>query len=211
MKADYPEWVMEHKKKGTYVNCVDGKYYLYAAHSERVKGTKKVRRVSDGYIGRITEADGLIPARDKVAGTVEVYEYGLSATIMQLCGNIHSGLRRAFKDNADYVMAASVLAAIYGRYDAECLALSHMSLRFPGVDFGKPATPKQEAAIERGKKMVADVLAKRLGAEHEQARFHLSHLYMVRAGGKLYLSKETDAVRGIREEHGLRWEDETNG
>ena len=43
--ADYPDWVMKHKEKGTYVNFVNGKYYLYKAHSERVPGTKKVRRV----------------------------------------------------------------------------------------------------------------------------------------------------------------------
>ena len=63
-KAEYPEWVMKHKKKGTYINRVGDKYYLYAAHSERIKGTGKVRRVSDGYLGRITEQDGLIPARN---------------------------------------------------------------------------------------------------------------------------------------------------
>ena len=53
--ADYPEWVLKHKKKGTYVNFQNGKYYLYAAHSERVPGTNKVKRVSDGYLGRISE------------------------------------------------------------------------------------------------------------------------------------------------------------
>ena len=50
--ADYPDWVLKHKKPGTYINVVKGKYYLYAAHSERIKGTDKVRRVSDGYLGR---------------------------------------------------------------------------------------------------------------------------------------------------------------
>ena len=44
----YPDWVLKHKIKGTYINCVGDKYYLYAAHSERILGTKKVKRVSDG-------------------------------------------------------------------------------------------------------------------------------------------------------------------
>ena len=30
--ADYPDWVLAHKKKGTYVNRVGDRYYLYAAH-----------------------------------------------------------------------------------------------------------------------------------------------------------------------------------
>lgn len=29
--ADYPDWVLQHKKKGTYINHQNGKYYLYAA------------------------------------------------------------------------------------------------------------------------------------------------------------------------------------
>ncbi len=73
--ANYPDWVMKHKKKGTYINRSNDKYYLYAAHSERIKGTKKVKRISDGYLGRITEEDGLIPPKDNVSGNVEVFEY----------------------------------------------------------------------------------------------------------------------------------------
>ena len=74
----YPDWVLKHKIKGTYINRVDDKYYLYATHSERILGTKKVKRVSDGYLGRITEKDGLIPSKDKVSSDILVYEYGRS-------------------------------------------------------------------------------------------------------------------------------------
>jgi len=56
----YPEWVLKHKTKGTYINCINGRYYLYGAHSERIPGTKKVKRIFDGYLGRITEEDGFI-------------------------------------------------------------------------------------------------------------------------------------------------------
>lgn len=66
MAGNYPDWVMAHKKKGTYVNKVGNKYYLYAAHSERIKGTDKVRRVCDGYLGRITKEDGFIPANNRL-------------------------------------------------------------------------------------------------------------------------------------------------
>lgn len=65
MVADYPNWVLIHKKKGTYVNKVGDKYYLYAAHSERVKDSGKIRWNCDGYLGRITVKDGLIPAKNK--------------------------------------------------------------------------------------------------------------------------------------------------
>ena len=115
--ANYPEWVMTHKKKGTYINFVKGKYYLYAAHSERVPGTKKVRRVSDGYIGRITQEDGLIPARDKVTGDVCVYEYGLCMTILDTCNTVVAGLQREFRGAADFVLVSSILWEISEKCD----------------------------------------------------------------------------------------------
>ena len=65
--ATCPEWVLKSKEKGTYINVQNGKYYLYAAHLERIHGTNKVRRVSDGYLGWITEEDGFILAKRKLS------------------------------------------------------------------------------------------------------------------------------------------------
>src|SRR5665647_2072924 len=115
--ANYPDWVIKFKEKGTYINYVKGKYYLYAAHSERVPGTKKVKRVCDAYLGRITEEDGLIPPKDKVAGTVSVLEYGLSSLIFSICSDIHKGFRKTFTKNGDFVVVAAILTFIYGKYN----------------------------------------------------------------------------------------------
>ena len=58
-KANYPEWVTKHLEKGIYVNRVGDKYYLYRAHSERKPGNRNPVRVFDGYVGTVTEKDGL--------------------------------------------------------------------------------------------------------------------------------------------------------
>lgn len=79
----YPDWVLKHKKKGTYINKVGNNYYLYAAHSEHIPGTaNKARRVCDGYLGRITEKDGFIPKKKKESPLS--LEYGLSCAIVSL-------------------------------------------------------------------------------------------------------------------------------
>ncbi len=96
MAADYPDWVMVHKKKGTYINRVDDRYYLYAAHSERIRGTGKGRRVSDGYPGRITREDGVIPADKKLKNDPEVFEVGLSYVIISSSVLIRHALQRSF-------------------------------------------------------------------------------------------------------------------
>ena len=73
----YPPWVMEHKKKGMYVNRInESTYRIYRAHSERIKGTGKVRRVVDEYIGTITEKGGLVPTQPKIKGEVRTVRYG---------------------------------------------------------------------------------------------------------------------------------------
>lgn len=186
--ANYPDWVMVHKKKGTYINFVNGKYYLYAAHSERVPGTKKVRRVCDGYIGRITQEDGLIPARDKVTGEVCVYEYGLCMAILDTCDAIASGFRREFRDAADFVLVSSILWEINGKCDNDTYGGSYLSVKYPGINIDKIPTDKQKTGIERGKRMIADVISKRFGDDLPEARERLSKIYMVKVNGQFYRS-----------------------
>ena len=190
--ADYPDWVMKHKKKGTYINRVKDKYYLYAAHSVRVPGTNKVRRVSDGYIGRITEADGLIPAREKVGDDVEVFEYGLCATLFDLCRDIRSGLKRSFQDAADRIFVFAILELAYGNYSQESYQWSFLSVKFPDLDTHKCFTEKQVLAFERCKRMLADVMYKTFGDEQDIARIRLSRILMVKAKRKFYTSAVSD-------------------
>ena len=201
--ADYPDWVLKHKKKGTYINYVKGKYYLYAAHSERIPGTKKVRRVSDGYIGRITKEEGLIPAKDKVSGDIVVLEYGLSITAFSLCKNIYSAFRREFKGNAGFVMVSSILLALHGLYSQEIYERSCLSLEFPSLDMGKLPTDKQKIGIERGSRMVCDTLKKTFGDDMEAAFFHLAHIYKVKVNDRFYVSKISPATREFIQKHGI--------
>jgi hypothetical protein len=205
--ADYPDWVMAHKKKGTYINYVDGRYYLYAAHSERIQGTKKVRRVSDGYIGRITEEDGLIPARDKVVGDVFVYEYGLSAAVIWLCGNIHKGLSREFRGAADRVFVMGALLALYGSHDMETYDSSYLSIEYPGLDMEKPPTIKQATAIERCRRMVMDVMGKLFGEGLGAASLRLARVYKIKINGRFYMSHISENIKQWLGGCGIEWRD----
>lgn len=203
----YPDWVLKHKSKGTYINCVGGKYYLYAAHSERIPGSKKVKRVSDGYLGRITELDGFIPSKDKVSSDILVYEYGLSATILFICKNIYSGFRRNFKGNADFIMASSILFFIYGQANEEVFQHSSLFLRFPGLDFSKKPTPKQTTAIERGILMIKDTLTSLFGDDTSEITLHFLHVYKVKVNKRIYQSEISDKVNHFKNKYQIEWED----
>lgn len=204
--ANYPEWVMKHKKKGTYINHVKGKYYLYAAHSERVAGTDKVKRICDAYLGRITEKDGLIPPKEKVAGIVSVLEYGLSTLVLYICENIHKGLRRTFVKNGDFVMVASILSFIYGEYN-DCIYLySHLSVTFPGLDFKTQPTQAQVSGIERGLRMINDTMIRTFGDDLQDVILHFGHLYKVNINDKFYLSEESAEIKHLKQKFNIKRE-----
>jgi hypothetical protein len=209
--ADYPDWVLRHKKKGTYINCQNGKYYLYAAHSERVSGTDKVRRVSDGYIGRITEESGLIPAKRKLAGTIYVYEYGLSETVLSLCGKIRAGLGREFRDNGDYVMAGGALLFMHGEVRQEHYEASWLSVRLPGLDMGKPPTDKQRVGMERAQRMIADTLARHFGDACPAAASLLPLVKAVRMGGETAVAAVPVGAEDFFKLHGLSFKEVQDG
>lgn len=81
----YPEWVQQYRKKGTTVKEKGGRYYLYKRTSRRVPG-KKYPQPVDTYIGVITP-EGVIEAGRRIITVtdIEVYEFGFTETLMQLC------------------------------------------------------------------------------------------------------------------------------
>jgi len=205
--ADYPEWVLKHKEKGTYINCVNGKYYLYKAHSERVPGTKKVKRVFDGYIGRITEEEGLVPVRDKVTDEVIVYEYGLCMTVLDLCADIAKGLRRDFRSAADRILILGLLSAIYGDCSQETYEYSYLSVKFSGHDTAKALTDKQRVAKERCERMVSDVMQRRFGKDMNTAITRLSKIYAVIINGRFYRSRISGSTKEWLMNQRIDWSD----
>ena len=209
--SNYPEWVLTHKKKGTYINFQNGKYYLYAAHSERIPGTDKVKRVSDGYLGRITEKDGFIPAKRKLPDKVYAYEYGLSVTILSLCGKVHSGLRREFRTNADFVMVSGALLYKHGEIKQEFYESSWLSVLFPGFDMRKTLTGKQRTGIERARRMIADTLGCHFGEGCNTAVSFLALVFAIRTGNETVICIPPEGATEFLHRYGIYFEEVSNG
>ena len=87
MNKVYPEWVQQHKRKGTTIKKVGNNYYLYKHSSKRVPG-KKYPIPVDTYIGRITQ-EGVVESEIKKVDTAKVHvvvkEYGFSYSVERLC------------------------------------------------------------------------------------------------------------------------------
>ena len=205
MAGNYPDWVLAHKKKGTYVNKVGDKYYLYAAHSERIKGTNKVKRVCDGYLGRITEKDGFIPAKSKLKHDPEVFEIGLSYTIVSLSEPIHLGLCHSFPKYGDAVYVCSILSYIYDEYSLELFRHSYLSILFPNLTFPGHYTKAQLTGIERGRRMLEDQLGKVFGNDISRIRPLFSDIRLLWINNKYYLPKLSEAAVLLSEKYSIDW------
>lgn len=205
--ADYPEWVLKFKRKGTYINYQNGKYYLYAAHSERIPGTDKVRRVSDGYIGRITETEGLIPAKRKMNDPIYTYEYGLSDTILSLCENIWKGLVKEYRNQTNYVMIAGTILFMYGEIRNEYYESSWLSVRIPALDMRKIPTEGQLVGIERVQRMITDTLERHFKEAFSDAVSLLPLVRVVRMSNETKIAEISEGVKEFLDEHKMSFKE----
>lgn len=204
-KAVYPDWVMAHKKKGTYINKVGDKYYLYAAHSERVEGKKYPVRVSDGYLGRITEQDGLIPAKSRIEGITETFEIGLSYAILSCTRNILKGLGTSYRKFGTAIYCCSVLACIFGVYSKELFEHSYLSILFSGTAFPEKFTKAQLSGIERGKRMLNDSLATFYGDDLPLVWKLFPEIRLMKINDKFYLSPLLSETIKLSEKYNIDW------
>lgn len=207
--ADYPDWVMKYKTKGTYINRVGDKYYLYAAHSERIKGTDKVRRVSDGYIGRITQAEGLIRSKPKLKRTPFSLEIGLSYTILSVTADIGNGIKKSYRKNSDIVYCCSILSYIYDSYSRSLYEKSYLHIRFPDLTFLERFPPAITTGIERGNRMLHDSMAKHFGNDLTRVHNYFTDIRLLDIDGCLYLSGLNDEAVSLSDKYGIIWEDPT--
>lgn len=203
--AGYPDWVLQHKMKGTYINKVGDKYYLYAAHSERVPGTKRVKRICDGYLGRITQENGLIPPKPKVQTPFITYEFGLSSLVFSLCTNIHKGFLSSFHKYGDFIMVASILTYIFGFYSKDLLQHSWLSLQFPDIEIPDTLTSSQKNALERGERMITDTMNNLFSSEITQAKSLFSLVTLVFVNNELYCCEIPSVVNDFIHRYQLEW------
>jgi len=112
MVVKYPDWVLKWKRKGTAIHKIGNNFYLYEIGSIWDKELKRARKITKGYLGRITQ-DGLIEPgykRNKVTG---IKEYGASKFIIKENQDVMIGLKEYFEDWWREIFVLSVLRLMY--------------------------------------------------------------------------------------------------
>ena len=113
----YPDWVNQHKTKGTAIKQVGNAYYLYKTTSKRVPG-KKYPQPVQAYLGTITK-DGLVKAATRRISIEElhVFEFGFSYTVTQIVP------AKFKKDIGDEATARQALLNIVRHYSPDSYLL----------------------------------------------------------------------------------------
>lgn len=113
----HPEWAAKHKRKGSELRLINGRYYLYQVSSKWDPEKKRPRKITGKLIGRITNEDGFIESekaklrkRTLVVSKLTVKEYGITAFIDFYMGENKTLLRKHFPDYWREIMVLS-----YGR------------------------------------------------------------------------------------------------
>ena len=108
MANNYPQWVLDQKKPGTEIRKIRGLYYLYEAKCVYDKEKKRGHKVTGKYLGRITEADGLVAPKAKKSGVCKIEsdkEYGLTALYGKIMPEYSDLLKRHFPDDWQTILA----------------------------------------------------------------------------------------------------------
>ena len=102
--ANYPDWVLRYRTKGTAIHCINGHFYLYEVTSQWDKAKKRSVRKTLRSLGRITP-DGLQPraprksSDDQMLARLEKVcskEYGIAHFIAGHLADYTSQLKQYF-------------------------------------------------------------------------------------------------------------------
>lgn len=110
--SPHPDWATSHRKPGTELRLIKGKYYLYAVSSRYNPEKKKPQKITGKLLGRITQADGFIEsdknklrqnAQNQAHGVsnkpIAVRELGFSKIIIALAVPVISKLKEVFPND----------------------------------------------------------------------------------------------------------------
>jgi len=121
-KSPHPKWALEHKKKGTELRCIRGKYYLYEYKTVYDKSKKGPRKISGPLLGTITRNSGFVPSAKRqleqgISSDINkgllAKEYGVSVLITSVFTEYTNALQRVFPEEWKQLVAIAYCRFVY--------------------------------------------------------------------------------------------------
>ncbi len=137
MSAIPPE-IARFRQKGTEIKCIRGRYYLQRVASQWDKQARKVRKITLGYLGRVTPEGVIPPKTRRIPADAKPYskEFGATWALRQLTPDILVALEKHFPEDARWLYATALIRCIRHcamRYTEHFYEVSHLSESMPGL------------------------------------------------------------------------------
>jgi len=147
--ATHPGWATKHKKKGTELRFINGRYYLYEVTSKWDPAKKRSKKITGKLLGRITKEEGFIESekaklRKQILSVskLTVKEYGITSYINNHLEQYKTLLKKHFPGHWEQIIALA-----YGRmvYNSPMKNMEfHYYHSFLSVEYkGLKLSPKQ--------------------------------------------------------------------
>ncbi len=115
-RAEHPDWVLQHKRPGTEIRLISGKYYLYQISSEWDAAVKRSRKKTGAYLGRITP-QGFKPKRVEQSpvddSSISVRHFGAVHYFEQRSRLILQELGKLFPQWEQTLFAGAIMRLLY--------------------------------------------------------------------------------------------------
>lgn len=200
--VEYPEWVEKYRTKGRTIRKVRNGYALYHCTSERVEG-KKYPKMTQEYLGMVTEKDGFIPKRE-LSTTPRYLEYGLSHMLWE---NFGGQLRHLTYNSGPELAQLVIVRFIFGSCDDICIRSCWLTA--PNADRFIEVRNRQAKLdrIERISEKLKLMLEEKIPDQQERSMaVRLLMLCVVEEGPRASIKPEVPAeVKEILNGHGLKY------
>lgn len=116
--STHPHWATKHKRKGTELRLINGRYYLYEVSSKWDPEKKRARKITGPLLGKITKEDGFIESekaklrkKEVTVSKLCVKEYGVTAFLVSHLAEYKKLLKKHFPEHWHVILALA-----YGRF-----------------------------------------------------------------------------------------------
>src|SRR3972149_2452474 len=157
--SKHPKWALKHKKPGTELRLMNGRYYLYEVSSKWNKAKKRSQKISGKILGRITEDKGFTASGGKTQFPLKELSFkisGIGSFAESVIKDVLPALKKHFGDEAESLYCASLMRLVHQS------PLKNMELHF-SHDFLSESFPKVSLS---DKKMTS--LLKGIGEDREK-------------------------------------------
>ncbi len=118
MAIEHPTWATQHKKPGSELRLIRGRYYLYEVSSKWNPEKKRAQKITGKIMGSITEEKGFVPSRRIQQALPQehklvVKEYGATSFLAQLAHEVIEPLKHYFPEDWQSLTVAAFFRLLY--------------------------------------------------------------------------------------------------